>query len=173
MNALVSALYKAVKSVDQALVFGVSPAGNLSTLKEVYYADAEEWCSEDGYIDYILPQIYFGFLHGSCAFDTMTERWADIIRNDNVKLYIGLTGGKAIDGFNGTEDRYAGTEEGRREWINSTDVLKRSFEYLFGNEDVDGFSFFCYQYLYDRLTGEPNPAITAEKEGFGALIKNR
>lgn len=173
VNSLVSALYKAVKGVDQALVFGVSPAGNLSTLKEVYYADAEEWCSEDGYIDYILPQIYFGFLHGSCAFDTMTERWADIIKNDNVKLYIGLTGGKAVDGFNGTEDRYAGTEEGRREWINSTDVLKRSFEYLFGNEDVDGFSFFCYQYLYDRLTGEPNPAIAAEKEGFGALIKNR
>ena len=45
--------------------------------------------------------------------------------------------------------------------------------HLFGNEDVDGFSFFCYQYLYDRLTGEPNPAIAAEKEGFGALIKNR
>ena len=41
VNALVSALYKAVKGVDPALVFGVSPAGNLSTLKEVYYADAE------------------------------------------------------------------------------------------------------------------------------------
>lgn len=118
--------------MDGRLLFGVSPAGNLSNLKNGYYIDVETWCGEQGYLDYILPQVYFGFLHETCAFDELTARWADVTANGSVKLYIGLTGGKAVDGRSGVEDQYAGTEEGRREWIENTDVLKRSLECLFG-----------------------------------------
>ena len=27
----------------------------------MYYADVKTWLSEDGYIDIIMPQIYYGF----------------------------------------------------------------------------------------------------------------
>ncbi len=173
INKLVSALYAAVKAVDGRLLFGVSPAGNLSNLKNGYYIDVETWCGEQGYLDYILPQVYFGFLHETCAFDELTARWADVTANGSVKLYIGLTGGKAVDGRSGVEDQYAGTEEGRREWIENTDVLKRSLECLFGNDGVDGFAFFSYQYLYDPLTGEENEALAEERAGFAPLIKEK
>ena len=133
----------------------------------------ETWCGEQGYLDYILPQVYFGFLHETCAFDELTARWADVTANGSVKLYIGLTGGKAVDGRSGVEDQYAGTEEGRREWIENTDVLKRSLECLFGNDGVDGFAFFSYQYLYDPLTGEENEALAEERAGFAPLIKEK
>lgn len=173
INKLVSGLYAAVKSVDSRLLFGVSPAGNLSNLKSGYYLDVETWCSQEGYLDYILPQVYFGFLHETCAFDELTARWADVAASGSVRLYIGLTGGKAVDGRAGVEDRYAGTEAGRREWIEHTDVLKRSLECLFDTDGVDGFCFFSYQYLYDPLTGKANEALAEEYAGFAPLIRNK
>lgn len=173
INKLVSGLYAAVKSVDSRLLFGVSPAGNLSNLKSGYYLDVETWCSQEGYLDYILPQVYFGFLHETCAFDELTVRWADVAASGSVRLYIGLTGGKAVDGRAGVEDRYAGTEAGRREWIEHTDVLKRSLECLFDTDGVDGFCFFSYQYLYDPLTGKANEALAEEYAGFAPLIRNK
>ena len=173
INKLVSGLYAAVKSVDSRLLFGVSPAGNLSNLKSGYYLDVETWCSQEGYLDYILPQVYFGFLHETCAFDELTARWANVAASGSVRLYIGLTGGKAVDGRAGVEDRYAGTEAGRREWIEHTDVLKRSLECLFDTDGVDGFCFFSYQYLYDPLTGKANEALAEEYAGFAPLIRNK
>jgi len=170
INLLVKGLYDAVHTTDSDAVFGVSPAGNIATVRVNHYVDVEKWCSEDGYLDYILPQIYFGFLHGSCPFDGMVDAWSAIVTNPKVKYYVGMSGGNAFGAYNGAISTWAGTEAGKYEWINNTDVLKRSFEYIFADDTVDGYVFFCYQYLYSPTNGTPVINLQEEYDNFIGVI---
>lgn len=171
INKLVSSLYRAVKDIDERLWYGISPAGNLRTVVSTYFADVYAWCGSDGYIDYILPQVYFGLLHGSCPFEQTVKDWAGIIKNNSTKLYIGMSLGKAVSGSQGNEDRYAVTNQGKREWIENKDVIKRCLEFVNGYEKADGYCFFCYQYFYDPVSGRENSYSKQEVEAMAPLVK--
>lgn len=171
INALVRGLYRVAKEVNERLLFGVSPAGNLGSVVQKYSADVYEWCSSGGYLDYILPQLYFGLEHGVCPFDAEAAKWAGIIKNPEVKLYIGMSLGKAVAGSKDEEDKWASTPEGKREWIEHKDVLARCMRYLAEWGKADGWCFFCLSYFIDPLTGEPNPYSAAETAGIEPYIK--
>lgn len=171
INLMVSGLYNTVHNTKKDAVFGVSPAGNFDELRSVYFIDVKKWCSEDGYLDYIIPQLYYGFLHGVCPFDKMVDKWEAVVTNPKVKYYVGLSGGNAYNAYSGTINVWAVTEAGKYEWINHKDVLKRSFEYIFAKEAVDGYCFFCYQYLYSPTTGNATPALAEEYANFTNLLK--
>ncbi len=167
LNALVSGIYNAVKAVDKDILFGISPAGNLSTVYNNQYADVYTWCSTTGYIDYICPQVYFGMLHSSQSVPTCSASWSNIVTNSSVTLYVGLTLGKAVDGYNGSIDTYAGTTEGKYEWVNNRDVIKSSLEYIRGNvSKCTGIAFFCYQYFYNPTTGAARSETAEERANF-------
>ncbi len=170
INVLVSLLYDTAHACGA--VFGISPAGNLDSLADGYFADAKLWCAEEGYIDYILPQLYFGFENKYCPFDVMVTRWADTVTCDSVSLYIGLSAAKAVLGSQGELDAFAGTEAGMREWIEHKDILARSLEAIYADARVDGYCFFSYSYLYDRLTGEVASGMEKEYEKLQALLAN-
>ncbi|MEJ1853193.1 family 10 glycosylhydrolase, partial [Escherichia coli] len=63
VNRLVSGIYKAIKENNPQVTFGISPAGNLDNLRNdlEYYVDIDTWVSQNGYVDYLMPQIYWGF----------------------------------------------------------------------------------------------------------------
>ena len=173
LNKLVSGIYSAVKSVDEDIVFGISPAGNMSNVYNSQYADVYTWCSTAGYIDYMCPQVYFGMLHSSQGFPTCSTGWSDIIKHSSVTLYVGVTLGKAVDGYNGTIDTYAGTTEGKYEWVNNRDVLKDCLIYTRDNLDkCTGVAFFCYQYFYDPVSGSSVTATQEERDNFLPILKS-
>lgn len=87
---MVSEIYDTVKSVNQDILFGISPQGNIENNYSYMYADIKKWCSEDGYIDYIVPQIYFGYDNPTKPFEKTAEEWSDIAKQGNTKLVIGL-----------------------------------------------------------------------------------
>ena len=138
-----------------------------------YFADVNTWLSKDGYIDYIMPQIYFGMEHQTWSFPFTYERWAEVTTNPNIKFYAGMTLGKAVDGYKGTGDQYGGS--GRNEWIDNKDVFKKCFEYSVKQPNYDGFAIFCYKYLWNPLTGKPVKETEEElknsKEYFTDIIK--
>ena len=168
VNELVRMLYMTVKTVDSRLLYGISPAGNIKTVRRVYFADVTKWCSGSGYIDYIMPQVYFGFLHASCPFDSTVDAWGQAVTGSDVRLIIGMTLSKACSG---QPDGYAGTDEGKNEWLTHDDIIARSLEYVYGSKYCDGVSLFCYQYLFDPVDGTPNGAIQREKSNFAAVLK--
>ena len=53
--------YDAVKAANPTALFSVSCQGSIENNYNLMYADVEKWCSYDGYLDYIVPQIYYGF----------------------------------------------------------------------------------------------------------------
>ena len=46
-------------------------------------------------MEYILPQLYFGFENKYCPFDGILSKWENLTRRGSVKLYVGLAASKA------------------------------------------------------------------------------
>ncbi|MBR6682434.1 MAG: family 10 glycosylhydrolase, partial [Clostridia bacterium] len=165
LNKLVKGLYDKVKEYDKELLFGISPQGNMSNAIDVTLADVKEWCSKEGYIDYICPQVYFGFEHQTQAFDKVCMQWQNIIKTPKVKLIIGLSLGKALS----KTDQWAGS--GKDEWANNSDILKRCIEYTLTLDKCEGVAFFCYQYFYEPSTSTTVSATKAECDNFIPVLK--
>ena len=89
ISLMVGQIYSAVKAVDKDILVGVSPQGNMENNYEYMYADVKKWCSEEGYIDYICPQIYFGYENSVKSYEETLQQWADICTSD-VTLVAGL-----------------------------------------------------------------------------------
>ncbi len=166
LNKLVSALYGYIKKADSNAIFGVSPAGNLDKVQNTHCADVYRWCSTPGYIDYIMPQVYWGFEHKSHAFDKICNVWQDIIKTDYVKLIIGVTFGKAASGVDD------GAGDGKFEWTNHKDVLARSVNYSTTLSKCVGITVFSYNYIYDPVSGAWKSETSAEHTNFNNALKS-
>ncbi len=165
LSDLVSGLYRMTKRQNPDMLFGISPAGVLNTVYAKQYADVYRWCANPGFVDYILPQIYFGFEHATAAFDKLCNQWQDLVRTEYVDLLIGVTFGKALAKY----DKWAGT--GANEWAQHTDIMARCITYTLGLEKCRGMSVFCYQYFYDPVTGAPVDGTQAERDGYVAILR--
>ncbi len=165
LDKLVSSLYSAVKKKNKKMPFGISPAGVISSVINKHFANVERWCSEEGFVDYICPQIYFGILHPTCPYFTLCRDWQDMIKNDKVKLIIGMTLGKAFAG----KDEYA--KENSDEWALHKDIMLRCLEDTVNLPSCIGVCYFCYQYFYDPLSGEDKENTRQERENFIPLLK--
>lgn len=168
INRTVKALYEAVHLYDGKR-FGVAPAGNIYSLASGWYVDIYKWCSEDGFIDYVMPQLYYGFKNEYCPFEKVFSDWEKAMKNGNIKLYIGLSAAKCALGGEGVEDSYAG-EGGKYEWRDNKDILARSVEVIKASKRAEGFCIFAYSSLYDPLSGEDNPLTSEEKEAFCEVL---
>ena len=137
VDVLIAGACRRVHTRD-GCVFGVSPDYNVSKNYSVLYADLMEWIASPGYVDYVCPQIYFGFENSTAPFDRAVADWASYPRHESVRLYIGL--GLYKTGM--SPDEYAG--QGREEWAENSDIMKRSVECLRGNAAVGGMIFYNY-----------------------------
>lgn len=167
ISSLIREIYSAVKDENESVLFGVSPSGNIRDNYDKLYADVALWCSEDGYLDYLCPQIYFGFEHSTHAFDKVCDDFAEMVKAKGVRLTVGMTLGKAA----AEHDAYAG--EGRYEWRDNKDVLRRSLEKVYSTSECRGICFFSYQYFYDPVSGESVRSTEEERSNFVPMIKNR
>lgn len=138
VSDFVSRVYALVKSLDEDCVFGISPAGNMHYTFSVCCANVYKWCSEEGYVDYIMPQIYFGYSHSTAPFSRMVEDWQNIIKTPSVALYIGLAAYKQD-----TVDNNAG--DAKDEWITDKTMLARQAEECL--DKCDGYNMFSYNYI--------------------------
>ena len=148
VNTLVKQMKKAVKSVDPNVSYGISPAGNIDNLmsKYSYYVDIYKWLNSTEYVDYICPQVYWGFKHPTAKFNKVTDRWIKAAKSKKVKLYIGIAVYRA--GHNVGQNRAE-----RKEWKSDTKVLKKQVQYA-REKHVDGFAFFDYQDLKSKTSAK-------------------
>lgn len=148
--AIVSDMIKKVHKVCQkyGVKFGVSPDGNMDNNYNKVYADVKKWCSEEGYIDFIMPQVYYGFYNETKAFTNVISEWESIIKIEEVQLYIALAFYKV-----GEIDNYA--KSGMYEWTNNDDIIMREILLSRNLNKYKGFSLFRYDYVFnDELHNE-------------------
>ena len=58
VNRMLKEVYAYSHKIKKNVPFGISPAGNLDYCKSIG-ADVEKWMSKKGYVDYVMPQIYW------------------------------------------------------------------------------------------------------------------
>ena len=152
VSALIAAVYQAVHAVRPAAVFGVSPVAQLKYLRseKSYFVDIDTWMSHTGYIDYVLPQIYFDFeqktgsgVASDAAYATCLNSWLQLRQKTGgkVKLYVGLAlykcGTSAWDG------------NAKPEWLRRSDILLREVQLARQSGQVSGFGIYAYQNFDD------------------------
>ena len=146
VDALMSAVYDAAKAHDPAVTFGVSPQGNPDNNYSMQYSDVARWMAEGGFVDYVMPQIYWGYGYtlksGSdrFAFENITAEWAALPRSPSVALYYGLGAFRIGDG-DGCD------APGHNDQWNAGDNLSRMVSDL-RVMDADGYALFRYDFLY-------------------------
>ena len=145
VNKLVRGVYQTVKEVKPHVQFGISPEGHVTNLRSEnrLFVDIDTWMSKDGYVDYIMPQIYWGFEHklsdGSpapFAFSNNLDTWIKLKKKGNVRLYLGLAMYKT---GSGSKDNNAVPE-----WLRRNDIIKRQVEAGRASGQVAGYCFYAY-----------------------------
>lgn len=140
--SLLKNTYSKIKSINKSIEFGISPEGNIENDYNKHFLDVKTILSKDGYIDYIMPQIYFGFNNQYRPFIKTLNEWNSMIKNKNIRLIPALALYKS-----GTYDKYAGY--GAEEWLENDDIISRQIEESRKLDNYSGFSIFRYQYLFD------------------------
>jgi len=144
VSLLISECYNTVHKYEDK-TFGISPTAAIREDKtdknfSEYFADIYTWMSTTGYIDYIAPQLYFGFEYPEedFRFSNLLEAWKNAERLENVKLYIGLAAYKI------------GLQDGdSNEWQTHSDIISRQIDAL-RKTNADGYMIYSYSGLFSK-----------------------
>lgn len=150
VNQLVKAVYDAIKSEKPEVRFGISPQGNMDNNYNGQYSDVALWLSTPGYVDYILPQLYWGYGYTTSGgqtrfgFENITKEWAALERAEGVSLYFGLGAYRIGDGDGGNYDNAVTQWQSGR---NLADMIATGREV-----GADGYVLYRYDFLFHNST---------------------
>ena len=152
INNLLKESYLRVKSINKDILFGISPSGNVENNLNYEYLDIEN-VLKDKYLDFIMPQLYYGFNNQNKPYMKVLKEWSGLNVN-KIDLYVALSLYKS-----GMVDTYAGS--GKDEWVSNSDIIKRQVLSSSIVNDYSGFVIFRYEYLFevfdnDNLVSEDN-----------------
>lgn len=136
INSLISQVYRIIKEVKPQVVFGISPQGNISNNLSLG-ADVLAWVSTKGYIDYIMPQLYFSYDNPALGFTEALDSWLKLTKHDELKLYIGLGLYKA------------GTDSDENTWKGKPDIIAKQIEEI-REKGAGGYVFFDIDSLFSE-----------------------
>jgi len=152
INEFVRDLGRSVHQVKPNVSFGISPFGvwrNKSTdstgsdtkagmtAYDSTYADVRAWI-QNGWIDYVAPQIYWSLSFNIAKYDTLVDWWAKEVAGSHVKLYIGHAPYKL------------GTSEAG--WNSAQEIINQ-LQYNRGVPEVRGSIFFSAKELRKNPLG--------------------
>lgn len=140
VNTLIQKVYTAVHNANRNTVFGISPQGNLGNNAKLY-ADVEKWCAEEGYIDYICPQVYFSLDNPALTFEDGLQEWLELEKHDNLALYVGIPAYKA------------GTDADSGTWLDNDDILETELK-IVREKKLNGFMLYSYDSFHNEENAE-------------------
>lgn len=161
VNNLVEKVHEVTKKHN--VLFGIAPEGNIENNYAKNSADVYLWGSSDLYVDYLMPQIYYGFENEAKPFYDVLNTWDQIVSKSNVKLLPALAFYKI-----NTEDKYA--RSGINEWIENDDIIMRQVLLSRNTAHYDGFSIFRYDNLFSE--GQTEEVMSNEIKNLKKIIPN-
>ncbi len=165
INLLVQSMSVALHNSNPDIKFGIAPSGvwacetqnpagsnTVNTLSSYYdlYADTKYWV-EEGWLDYIAPQLYWEIGNERADFAVLLDWWADVVAasEHSTKLYIGLADSNTSEAISPDDPWYDGAEIERQ--LNACHAsLPVSgtihFRYHFIAEDENLQEIICHAY---------------------------
>ena len=141
VNDLIKRVHTECKKKN--IPFGISPDGNIENNYNKNYADVKQWLSSSEYVDFIMPQLYYGFNNTTKPFIKTINEWNELIKNKDIDLYIALAFYKV-----GAIDTYA--KDGKDEWINNNNIIMKEIIYSRNITHYKGFSLYRYDNIFDE-----------------------
>lgn len=149
VNNLVRNLYSSVKSVKNIPV-SISPQGNMDNNINTQCANIPLWVSSSGYVDYIIPQLYWGYTHATAGYSKMIAQWTSLTYHPSVKLVVGL--GIYRLGENG----------GYSDWTSSDGTyLVRMIQDAKASSHYKGFAIYEMNYLFQPVAATERANLKA------------
>ncbi len=114
VNMAIQEISATIRECKDSVEFGISPFGvwrnaNVDstgsattagiTNYDDLYADIRLWI-KNGWIDYVLPQLYWEIGKKAADYETLAHWWANEVRGTNCKLYIGMAPYRLIESSN-------------------------------------------------------------------------
>lgn len=150
VNEMIEKVHNLCKK--KKIPFGVSPEGNIENNYEKNYADVKKWLSSNNYVDFMMPQLYYGFENGVKPFIPTSKEWSDLGKEE-IPLYPVLAFYKV-----GKIDSYA--KEGKEEWLANDNIIGKEIIHLRSLKNYQGFIL----YRYDSIFTESQFTNTSQKE---------
>ena len=150
VNNLIEQVHSTCKKYNKP--FGIAPEGNIENNYHNNYADVKRWLNNEKYIDFIAPQIYYGFNNSNKPFANTLNEWTNINKK-NIDFYVSLAFYKV-----GKEDNYA--QLGKNEWLENDNIIMKEIIY---SRTVKGYKGFIL-YRYDNVFNEENYTNTSKNE---------
>ena len=151
INKMVRRVYSLCRKNNVS--FGISPDGNIDNNYHKNYADVKKWLSSDKYVDFIMPQLYYGFENGNKPYINTINEWRNLVKNKNIDFYIALAFYKI-----GEIDNYA--LDGKYEWIENNNIIMKEIVY---SRNLNGYKGFCL-YRYDNIFDQSVFKETSKEE---------
>ncbi|MBE5040448.1 family 10 glycosylhydrolase [Ructibacterium gallinarum] len=169
VNKLVQQMDEAVHAENPDIEFGISPRGIWANASEMpegsdtngggsynqIYADSRAWV-KNGWVDYIMPQIYWNIGYEIADYSVLTQWWSDVVDGTDVRLYIG-------------EGAYRTTSSTLPAWTgdNGTNELRQHVALGRSNDLISGYCMFTYhtflenRAIFDLMTElNAQPAVS-------------
>lgn len=151
VDELVKVAYVTIKTLDENVEFGISPFGiwanksddpsgsdtNGMSSYSAIYSDSKKWV-EEGWVDYICPQIYWSAQHDAASYSVLVDWWDSVCSVNNIPLYVGIAAYKV-----GSNE--VGWDSGA--------VMKSQLKYASEKKSYAGHSFFRYGILIQNPLG--------------------
>ena len=146
-----------------SIPFGISPVGIWANRSEAFpdgspskgveaysqsFADVRKWV-KNSWIDFVIPQINWGFANKIAPYAGIVNWWADLVRGTNVKLYAGI----------GVYQ--AGVTAG----MESPSEISNQVLYLILRREVSGVVFFAARHCL-------NPANNAQRTSLRTVFNS-
>lgn len=160
INQFIQKVYQTVKESNQNVLFGIAPDGNIDNNYNKNYADILTWVGEKGYVDYIMPQLYYGFQNETKPYSTTLNQWNDYIKQEEIFFMPVLAFYKT-----GEVDQYA--KSGSAEWQTHNNIIANQIQFARHTTHYHGFTIF----RYDSLYGEKSKTREEEYQNFQTLLQ--
>ncbi|MEE1185916.1 MAG: family 10 glycosylhydrolase [Acutalibacteraceae bacterium] len=136
VTELISAAHRL--TLQKGILFGVSPAANMQYNFDTVYADVETWLKTKA-VDYIMPQIYFGFEYPDkrYTFNAYLKEWKTLCENYSPTLYIGLAPYKCNT-----------LVKAESEWTKDFAIISKQMKKIDNDSYLKGYVLFSYSHLF-------------------------
>ena len=153
-SLMVRNIYDSVKEINTQVQVGISPQGNIENNYSKMYADVKRWCAQEGYADYIAPQLYYGYGDPVKPFESTLDEWLSLDYADSVSLIVGLAPYKALQ---------------EEEFINDTGIIARQIRDCLEKDNCKGVALYNYINLFapDSPRMEQERKLICEKLSQG------
>lgn len=138
VNELVARIQSLVHK--KSLTFGISPSGNIEYSRDVIFGDTEAWINS-GSVDYVIPQIYWGYTNKTKPFERTLREWEALVDGSDVKLIVGLAAYKI-----GVSSKDSDNEE----WMSDSMILEKQIETSKNVQNYGGYVYFSYHSLFRK-----------------------